>query len=238
MTETLQPSPALHGGQRQQGIGAEPEDEEPRAAECHDPLAPRGAAHAAAGAGALEPLLKRIAHEDESALSALYDATCSRVYGLVLRILRDGAAAEEVTGDVFFQVWRQALRYDSARGQALSWILTIARTRALDHLRRVDPAVRHPEPTLLLDAEPSTDTDPQDILLACKDNALLHSALAALEPVQRQMIALVFFRGLTHEEVASHTATPLGTVKSHVRRALINLRSALAADLDRSIVQS
>lgn len=222
MTENLQISstPPQHGC-------APPPDE--------DDGACRPGGYVPFGTVDLAPLLKRIAAEDEAALATLYDATCNRVYGLALRILRNPAAAEEITEDVFFQVWRQALRYDPARGQPLAWILTIARSRALDHLRRADPAVLHPEPDTLLEVEPSDDTNPQDILLACRNSALLHTALAALDPLPRQMIALVFFRGLTHEEVASHAGLPLGTVKSHVRRALLNLRGALAADLDRSI---
>lgn len=199
---------------------------------------PAGPAGGVAAAGELAVLLARIAGEDESALAALYDATCRRVHGLVLRILGNPAAAEEVTEDVFFQVWRQALRFDPARGQPLAWILTIARSRALDHLRRQDPALLHPEPTTLLDAEPRDEADPQNLLVACRNHRLLHAALAALDPLPRQMIALVFFRGLTHEEVAHHAGLPLGTVKSHVRRALLHLRGALAAGLDRSIPQS
>ena len=192
-------------------------------------------ARLSADGGALSALLTRIAGGDEAALEALYDATSSRVHGLVLRILRNPAAAEEVTGDVFFQVWRQAPRFDPARGQPLAWILTIARSRALDQLRRDDPALLHPEPATLLDAEPHDEAGPQDLLGACQDNAVLHRALAALDPLPRQLIALVFFRGLTHEEVAAHAGLPLGTVKSHVRRALLNLRGALATRIDRSI---
>lgn len=182
----------------------------------------------------LEACLKRIGGGDELALADLYDATCGRVNGIVLRIVRDTVAAEEVVEDVFFQVWRQALRYDPARGRPLAWILTIARSRALDHLRRADPAVCHPEPHTLLEFEPHAGGDPPDLLAACQDSSLVHAALAALDPVPRQLVALVFFRGLTHEEVAQHAGLPLGTVKSHVRRALLSLRATLTAHIDRS----
>lgn len=178
--------------------------------------------------------LKRIGGGDEDALAGLYDATCGRVHGIVLRIVRNPVAAEEVVEDVFFQVWRQALRYDPARGRPLAWILTIARSRALDHLRRADPALCHPEPHTLLEAEPHAGGDPPDLLAACQDSSLVHAALAALDPVPRQLVALVFLRGLTHEEVAVHAGLPLGTVKSHVRRALLNLRATLTAHIDRS----
>lgn len=234
MTEDFVPAATASRGGLVETVGSDGGDEARDGASADAGREAWVAPDSAAFAG----LLQRIAAGDEAALATLYDATCGRVYGVALRILRNPAAAEEVTEDVFFQVWRQALRYDPARGQPLGWILTIARSRALDHLRRDDPAMLHPEPATLLEAEPRDDAGPQDLLVACRNNALLHGALAALEPLPRQMIALVFFRGLTHEEVATHAGLPLGTVKSHVRRALLNLRKVLAADLDRSIARS
>ena len=228
MTENLQPWPAAGGMPPPQGFA--PADGEHPAAPPDSDALPQPEADQARLSG----LLHQVAGGDEAALAGLYDATCSRVYGLALRILRNPAAAEEITEDVFFQIWRQALRYDPERGRPMAWILTIARSRALDHLRRADPAIVHPEPVTLLELEPADDNSPQDLLLACRDSALLHTALAALDPVPRQMIALVFFRGLTHEEAASHAGLPLGTVKSHVRRALLSLRDALASAMDRS----
>ena len=187
-------------------------------------------------ADTLAALIARIARQDEDALGALYDATVGRVYGLALRILRDEQGAEEVAEEVFFQVWRQAGRYDGARGRPLGWLLNLARSRALDQLRRRDEALSHPDPTTLhaeeagggLDFSESREShDPQDLLAATEANRGLHRALAALEPVPRQMVALAFFRGLTHEEIAVSTNVPLGTVKSHIRRALTALRAAL-----------
>ncbi|HMV17931.1 MAG TPA: sigma-70 family RNA polymerase sigma factor [Zoogloea sp.] len=216
----------------------DPPDEDDAPAHASDgddaPLAVRPGPLVDADPQRLRELLARVADEDEDALAALYEATGSRVYGLALRILRDPAAAEEVTEDAYFQVWRQARRYDPARGRPLAWLLTIVRSRALDHLRRDDPALPHPEPVSLLDAEPEHTDNPQNLLEACRDHDRLHAALAGLDPVPRQLIALVFFRGLTHEEAADHARMPLGTVKSHVRRALLALRAVLAADLDRS----
>src|SRR5574338_74732 len=187
-------------------------------------------------AQALAALIGRIAHQDEDALGALYDATVGRVYGLALRILREEQGAEEVAEEVFFQVWRQAGRYDPARGRPLGWLLNLARSRALDQLRRRDEALSHPDPTTLHVEEAGGEADfsdaresrdPQDLLAATEAHRGLHRALAALEPVPRQMVALAFFRGLTHEEIAASTNLPLGTVKSHIRRALAALRAAL-----------
>jgi len=142
-----------------------------------------------------------------------------------------------VTEDVYFQVWRQASRYDPARGRPLGWLLTLARSRALDQLRRRDEAVCHPEPETLHHEEPGGEfdaSDPLDLLAATRAHRSLHQALEALEPVPRQMVALAFFRGLSHEEIASHTALPLGTVKSHIRRALAVLRTALAPGFEQN----
>lgn len=178
----------------------------------------------------LRNLIGRIAQGDELALGALYDHTLGRVYGLALRITRNRQTAEEVAEDVFFQVWRQALRFDAERGNAMAWILTIARSRALDSLRRADQAEPHAEPEILLADDQSIDGDPQDLLAATQRNDRLHAALAALDVVPRQLIALAFFRGLTHEEIAAEAAMPLGTVKSLIRRSLATLKSVLSPD--------
>lgn len=171
-------------------------------------------------------LLGQIAARSEAALSQFYELTLSRVYGLALRITNDRAAAEEVTEDVYFQVWREAQRYDAARGAVLGWLLTVCRSRALDYLRRREPAELHPEPETL--ADPALDeSDPQDLLLALQQKSKIAQAMAALSAQQRQLLALAFFRGLSHQEIAAHTGSPLGTVKSHIRQALLTLRKLL-----------
>jgi RNA polymerase sigma factor (sigma-70 family) len=182
----------------------------------------------------LAALIARIAQQDEEALATLYDAVLGKVHGLVRRIVRDERMAEEVTEDVFFQVWRQADRFDSARGRPLGWILTIARTRSLDSLRRADPAVPHPDPDLLDNRWSEGSLSAYDILGAAQEAIHLHTAVEALEPMPRQLLALAFFCGLTHEEIAERSDMPLGTVKSHIRRALVTLRAALASSIERS----
>lgn len=174
--------------------------------------------------------MAQICRGDEAALGALYDATLGRVYGLALRITRNPQAAEEVAADVFWQVWRQAPRFDPARGRVLTWLLTIARSRALDSLRRVDEADAHPEPEVFIALEATREGDPQDLLAATQRDHRLHAALATLEALPRQLLALAFFRGLTHEEIAAHAGLPLGTVKSQIRRALGALKNVLGED--------
>jgi RNA polymerase sigma factor (sigma-70 family) len=157
------------------------------------------------------PLLVAIARAEETALGALYDLTLSRVFGVALRIVGKSEAAEEVVADVFMQVWRNARNYDAVRSRPVTWLLMMTRSRALDHLRRRDEAESHPEPeTLNLEAQ-SGDDDPMNILLA----------------VERDT-ALAFFKGLSHQEIAEHTLIPLGTVKTHIRKALQILHHELA----------
>ena len=175
----------------------------------------------------LRAYLTAIQSQDEGALAQLYDATVGRVYGLALRIARSRETAEEVAEDVYMQVWRDAARFDPQRGVGVvGWLLVICRSRALDALRRVDAADAHPEPQALV-PELAGDATPEALLQAAQQNAALRAALAQLNAPQRQMLALAFFRGLTHEEIASQLALPLGTVKSHIRRALIALKEHL-----------
>jgi RNA polymerase sigma factor (sigma-70 family) len=171
--------------------------------------------------------IARIAERDERALGALYDATLSRVYGLVRRIVRRADLADEVVEDAYFQVWRQALRFDPARGSAQAWLLGMARSRAIDRLRR---EARFAADSLDADQAPQIegeDAPADDLLAAARGHAELHRALMQLQAQPRQLVALAFFRGLSHEEIASQTALPLGTVKSQIRRALIALRQVL-----------
>jgi RNA polymerase sigma factor (sigma-70 family) len=170
--------------------------------------------------------LAAIALRDEAALSAFYDATVNRVYGLALRITRQPESAAEVVSDVYFQVWREAGRYDARRGNVAAWLMTICRSRALDLLRRADEAEAHPEPESLRPEAAEQDTA-QDLLAATQQHAALHGALLRLEPLQRQLIALAFFRGLSHQEIAAHARLPLGSVKSCIRKALAVLRECL-----------
>lgn len=168
-----------------------------------------------------------IVEHDERALMALYEATMSRVYGLVLRLVRRSQLAEEVVEEVFFQVWRQAPRFDPARGRPLTWLLGMARSRAIDAIRR-EARFQHEE----LDEESAPLSTPvaasgDELLAVAQGHAELHRALLLLKPQPRQLVALSFFNGLSHEEIASQTCLPLGTVKSQIRRALITLRETL-----------
>jgi RNA polymerase sigma-70 factor (ECF subfamily) len=170
-------------------------------------------------------LIGSMAKGDEQALGALYDATISRVYGFALRMVNQAHAAEEIASDVFLQAWRESRRYDAGRSKVLTWLLMMCRSRALDWLRaRETNEVLHDEPETLVDEQDQDDASPPDLLEAVESSHALHAALAKLAPVQRQLLGLAFFRGLSHQEIAEQTRLPLGTVKSHIRRAVEALR--------------
>jgi len=185
-----------------------------------------------ATAAVLAALLQRVMDQDEAALAALYQQLAGPVYALLLRITRQVPLAEELLEDVFWQVWRQAPRFDPARGTVRAWVLVMARSRALDALR----SQRH-NPLVAMDTVPddgvgdgsAAASDPQDLLLAAQTQGALQAALQRLDPLLRQLVSLCYFRGLTQQEVADHTGLPLGTVKTHLRRSLALLRSALVA---------
>ncbi|MGH8611049.1 MAG: RNA polymerase sigma factor [Gammaproteobacteria bacterium] len=180
--------------------------------------------------------LAAMAGGDESALGALYDATLGRVYGLALRITQSVEAAEEVLNDVYMQAWREAGRYEATRGRVLTWLLTICRSRAVDYLRKrnvLAPGVKAAESgkqTQIgepLDMTQAEAWDPLDLMHAVEQNSALQIALGRLAPQQRQLIALAFFRDMSHQEIAASTGLALGTVKSHIRRGIALLRETL-----------
>lgn len=169
-----------------------------------------------------------IASGNSESLGLLYDATLGRCYSLALRIARDPHAAEDICEDVYLQVWREAGRFDPARGNALAWLMTICRSRALDHLRRRKmEEVRDDVETLLPCDE---GQDPVDLVHALDANSRIGEAVGRLSPAQRQVIGLAFYKGMTQQEVADHIQMPLGTVKSNTRRALAALRAAIGPD--------
>lgn len=181
-------------------------------------------------------LLERIVERDERAFAALYDATSARVQGFVRRIVRNPGLAEEVVEDTYWQVWRQAPRYESGRGRVLTWLLAIARSRSIDALRRDE---RHEHDEWGADDGPVSTVDDNaadELIDASRGAQRVHDALGQLDARSRQLVALAFLRGLTHEEIATQTDMPLGTVKSLIRRALLRLRELLGGPAERSKV--
>ena len=183
--------------------------------------------HAAADLGHLEERLVAAASGDQAAFAEVYDATASRAYGVVLRILRDAHQAEEVTQEVFLQVWQTAQRFDPDRGSALSWVMTLAHRRAVDRVRSSASVRRRDTEHVERNHEAPYDETAASAL-ASLDAQRVRVALATLVPAQREALELAYFGGKTHAEVSELTKVPLGTAKSRIRDGLVRLRDALA----------
>ena len=177
---------------------------------------------------ALALALAEAARGDTRAFERFYDATFGYARALARRML-DASDTEDLLADVYFEAWRHAARFDATRGSAVTWLLTMVRSRALDLLRH--QAV-HPSVGGSVDAAPeepaSADWDPAERLWQAQAGTRLHAALQALTAAERWVLGLAYFRELTHAEIAAGTGLPLGTVKSHLQRAQTKLRAVLA----------
>jgi RNA polymerase sigma-70 factor (ECF subfamily) len=194
------------------------------------PQAESQSAHDAALEANLREWIGAVVRRDEAAFTHLYKATVNRAWSVALRITRQNQAAEEVVEDCYWQVWREAHRFDAARGRVLTWVLTICRSRALDYLRRKDVAEPVADVDALRSNELAASEDPLDILGATERASAVHRALEQLTPKERQLIALAFFRGLTHQEIADACRMPIGTVKTTMHKAFRQLESILGGE--------
>lgn len=173
-------------------------------------------------------LVQRLLQRDVRAFEQLYDRHSRIVYGLVLRILQQASTAEEVVQDIFLQLWRNAAQYDGSRGPFLPWLLTLARNRALDHLRLKSERQRRREeqseqlPPIVVSA-PDFEAKLDDKRRAARVRELM----SALQPQQKRAIELAYFEGLSHSEIAARLEEPLGTVKSWIRNGLLKLKEGL-----------
>jgi RNA polymerase sigma-70 factor (ECF subfamily) len=174
-------------------------------------------------------LVERLLQRDVSAFEELYDRHSRVVYGLVLRIVQHASSAEEVAQDVFLQLWRNASRFDGSRGPFLPWLLTMARNRALDHLRLKSERQRRREDQAEQLPPVASAPDFEGRLDEKRRAARVRDLMSALEPRQRRAIELAYFEGLSHSEIASALREPLGTVKSWIRNGLLKLKEGLEA---------
>jgi RNA polymerase sigma-70 factor (ECF subfamily) len=175
-------------------------------------------------------LVQSIAAGDQLALHALYERAHRPVFTLIMRITANRETAEELTIDVFHDVWRRALQYDAANGTVLGWIMNQARSRAIDRLRFESRQKRsHGDVELLAEVV----ADPRDVLELREQGKSLRAALAALTPDERQAIETTFFDGLTHAEAAARLNQPLGTIKTRIRSGLHKLRQMLTAEVEK-----
>ena len=168
-------------------------------------------------------LLISCASGDAAAFRRLYELQSAPLYGVALRITRQPALAADAVHDALLQVWRNAERFDPARGSARAWLATLVRYRAMDAARKTRREVSSPEQ----DERADTDPDPLERLLSTRDGQALHRCLQDVAPERRTLVVMAFVDGLTHAEIATRLRQPMGTVKSTIRRALLTLRTCL-----------
>jgi RNA polymerase sigma-70 factor (ECF subfamily) len=195
----------------------------------------------------LSQLLARVGIGDRAAFATLYERSSAHLLGVVMRIQRDRALAEDILQEVYVNVWRAAQSFDAAQSQPLTWLTSVARNRAIDSLRRAQAQPQLKTNVITINDDEETDVydtvaddapGPLDLLSRASDARALSACMEGLSAQQRQSVALAFFDGLSHAEVAESMRQPLGTVKSWVRRALQSLKNCLDAAVQRDTSQA
>jgi RNA polymerase sigma-70 factor, ECF subfamily len=174
----------------------------------------------------LAELLRRVAGGDQSAFASFYDATSRTVYGIVLRVVRDRAQAEEVAQEVYVEAWTRAPRFDPSLGSPTGWLNTIAHRKAVDRVRSSQRNLAREQRHF--DAEVrQASVDTSDIVVAQDESSRVRKALEQLPEAQRTAVRLAYFEGRSYREVAEFLELPLGTVKTRIRDAMKRLRNNL-----------
>lgn len=174
----------------------------------------------------LELRLTRIAAGDKGAFTELYDATAPRIFGLVRRLLIDPAQSEEVTQEVYLEIWQSAAKYRPERGSAVSWMLMMAHRRAVDRIRASQASRERDSKVGIRDFDREYDQVAEHVEVTMEGERVKR-ALAGLTELQRQAVELAYYRGLSHSEIATELHVPVGTVKTRIRDGMIRLRDAL-----------
>jgi RNA polymerase sigma-70 factor (ECF subfamily) len=174
----------------------------------------------------LNDLLARVAEGDQAAFGELYDRSSGRVLGLVRRLLKDHAQSEEVTQEIFLEVWQNATRYEAAKGSAMTWILTMAHRRAVDRIRSSQSTRDRDTKIGLRDMETEYDSVAESVEIRL-EHEKVGQALQRLTQLQRQAVTLSYYGGYSHSEVAEMLNVPVGTVKTRLRDGMIRLRDEL-----------
>ncbi len=173
-----------------------------------------------------EQRLARVATGDKRAFAELYDATAPRIYGLVRRLLVDPAQSEEVTQEIFLEIWQTATRYQPERGSAMSWMLTMAHRRAVDRVRASQASRDRDSRIGIRDFDREYDQVAEHVEITMEGERVKR-ALQGLTELQRQAVELAYYRGLSHSEIAAELHVPVGTVKTRIRDGMIRLRDAM-----------
>ena len=174
----------------------------------------------------LDALVRRVARGDRAAFASVYDLTKSRVFGLVVRVLRDAGYSEETTQEIYLEVWRTAAEFDPAKGSALAWLMTMAHRRAVDRVRSEQAGSRRESRYGAANVDRAGDVV-ADSAIAGDERRRVAECLGALTDAQRQCIELAYYEGLTYSEVSQRLAANLSTIKSRIRDALRGLRNCL-----------
>lgn len=198
-----------------------------------EPSAPTPQTRSADQCGDLGGLLGRVATGHRDSFTVLYDATAARVFGLARSVLRNESLAEEVTQDVFLEIWQRAGRFDSSRGSALSWVMTLAHSRAVDKVRHHQAVYLRDHRDSVTSYQPEVDVVLNDVLNG-QDREQLRDALVGITRQQQEAIALTFLAGHSYREASVILGVPLGTFKTRIRDGLINLRTALDVTHERT----
>lgn len=173
-----------------------------------------------------EQRLARVAAGDKRAFAELYDSTAPRIYGLVRRLLVDPAQSEEVTQEIFLEIWQTATRYQPERGSAVSWMLTMAHRRAVDRVRASQASRERDSRIGIRDYDREYDQVAEHVEITMEGERVKR-ALQGLTELQRQAVELAYYRGLSHSEIAAELHVPVGTVKTRIRDGMIRLRDAM-----------
>src|ERR1700712_574189 len=171
-------------------------------------------------------LLARVAQGDKNAFAELYDQISPRVLGLVRRLLKDFAQSEEVTQEIFLEIWQNASRYDSSKGGASTWILTMAHRRAVDRIRSSQSTRDRDTKIGIRDFETAYDSVSESVEVRIESERV-KKAMSRLTELQRQAVSLAYYGGYSHSEVAAMLSVPIGTVKTRLRDGMIRLRDEL-----------
>lgn len=174
----------------------------------------------------LQALLERVATGDQAAFSELYDQLVPRVLGLITRLLRDRAQSEEVTQEVFLEIWQTATRFDPNKGGAATWILTMAHRRAVDRVRASQSSRTRDTKIGIRDFTPEYDNVSESVEVRI-EHERVEKAMLRLTELQRQAVTLAYYGGYSHSEVAEMLSVPVGTVKTRLRDGMIRLRDEL-----------
>ena len=175
-------------------------------------------------------LMQQIAARDPVSFGKLYDRYSAGIFALGIRMLRDRAEAEDFLTEIFWEIWQKAARYDPSRGSPVTYLFMVARSRAIDWQRSAAPrkaAMADEAANRPASAGQSTEPNPAASLLDRERHDNIRAAMQQLDPSQREALELSFFDGLTHSEIAERLNKPLGTIKTHIRQALIRLRDCL-----------